>query len=78
MPARPLIKFLALYIGKRGFLDGSAGFRYAVLQSFYEYMIALKTQELSKKTTAAQAALSPIGGGGSLVERPPVTSRAHD
>jgi len=45
MPGRPLIKFLILYVGKRGFLDGSAGFKYAVLQSFYEYMIVLKTIE---------------------------------
>ena len=43
MPARPLIKFLLLYVGKCGFLDGNAGFTYAVLQSFYEYMIVLKT-----------------------------------
>ncbi|HZZ38928.1 MAG TPA: glycosyltransferase family 2 protein [Acidobacteriaceae bacterium] len=47
LPGRPLIKFLALYIGKRGFLDGQAGFTYAVLQSVYEYMIVLKTRELS-------------------------------
>jgi glycosyltransferase involved in cell wall biosynthesis len=46
IPARPLIKFLALYLGKRGFLDGREGFRYAVMQSFYEYMIVLKTREL--------------------------------
>ena len=48
MPARPLIKFLLLYFGKRGFLDGRAGFKYAVLQSFYEYMIVLKTREMSE------------------------------
>ncbi|MGD0966489.1 MAG: glycosyltransferase family 2 protein [Candidatus Acidiferrales bacterium] len=52
LPARPVIKFLLLYLGKRGFLDGSAGFRYAVLQSFYEYMIVLKTKELVKKSAA--------------------------
>lgn len=45
LPARPLIKFLLLYVAKRGFLDGRAGFHYAVLQSFYEYMIVLKTRE---------------------------------
>jgi glycosyltransferase involved in cell wall biosynthesis len=47
MPARPLFKFLLLYVGKRGFLDGAPGFRYAMLQSFYEYMIVLKTRELA-------------------------------
>jgi glycosyltransferase involved in cell wall biosynthesis len=46
LPLRPLIKFLLLYFAKRGFLDGSAGFTYASLQLFYEYMIVLKTSEL--------------------------------
>jgi hypothetical protein len=50
MPARPLLKFLLLYVGKRGFLDGRAGLQYAVLQSFYEYMIVLKTKELSARS----------------------------
>ena len=49
LPARPLIKFAALYVGKRGFLDGRAGFTYAVLQSIYEYLIVLKTRELEHK-----------------------------
>ena len=47
LPGRPLLKFLLLYVGKRGFLDGRAGFTYAVLQSIYEYMIVLKTRELA-------------------------------
>jgi len=50
MPLRPLLKFAALYLGKRGFLDGQEGFQYAVLQSFYEYMIVLKSRELPRKT----------------------------
>ncbi len=45
LPVRPLVKFLLLYGLKRGFLDGRAGLRYALLQSFYEYMIVLKRQE---------------------------------
>lgn len=49
MPARPVVKFLLLYLGKRGFLDGRAGLHYALLQSFYEYMIVLKTKEFSGK-----------------------------
>jgi len=48
LPARPLAKFFALYIAKRGFLDGRAGFTYATLQAIYEYMIVLKTRELSR------------------------------
>jgi glycosyltransferase involved in cell wall biosynthesis len=50
VPARPLLKFLLLYVGKLGFLDGKAGFTYATLQSFYEYMIVLKTRELTVKS----------------------------
>lgn len=46
LPCRPLVKFLLLYIVKRGFLDGRAGFTYALLQSIYEYFIVLKVQEL--------------------------------
>ena len=46
LPFRPLVKFLLLYVAKRGFLDGRAGFTYAILQSIYEYFIVLKTREL--------------------------------
>ncbi len=46
LPLRPLAKFFLLYVARAGFLDGRAGFTYAVLQSVYEYMIALKTREL--------------------------------
>jgi glycosyltransferase involved in cell wall biosynthesis len=45
LPARPLVKFLVLYFARGGFLDGHAGLTYALLQSFYEYMIVLKTRE---------------------------------
>jgi glycosyltransferase involved in cell wall biosynthesis len=45
LPMRPLVKFLLLYIGKCGFMDGLAGLRYATLQAIYEYMIVLKVDE---------------------------------
>jgi hypothetical protein len=48
-PFRPLIKFLLLYVGKRGFLDGKAGLTHAVLQSIYEYFIVLKVRELEEQ-----------------------------
>ena len=48
LPARPLLKFILLYFLKRGFLDGSPGFIYALLQSVYEYMIVLKVVELKR------------------------------
>ncbi|KVF04312.1 glycosyltransferase family 2 protein [Burkholderia vietnamiensis] len=46
MPMRPLVKFFILYVAKRGFLDGRAGFVYASLQSIYEYFITLKTDQM--------------------------------
>lgn len=54
MPARPLLKFLVMYVGKRGFLDGNAGFAYSVLIAFYEYMIVLKLRELGQMPATAQ------------------------
>jgi glycosyltransferase involved in cell wall biosynthesis len=53
MPARPFIKFLVMYVGKRGFLDGYPGFAYSVLIAFYEFLIVLKTRELKAKGAAA-------------------------
>jgi glycosyltransferase involved in cell wall biosynthesis len=49
MPMRPMVKFLVMYIAKRGFLDGGAGFIYSVLIGFYEMLIVLKTRELEMK-----------------------------
>lgn len=46
MPGRPLAMFFALYILKRGFLDGRAGFVFCVLRAFYEFMINCKVKEL--------------------------------
>lgn len=54
LPGRPLVKFLALYVIKRGFLDGKAGFTYALLQSIYEYMIQIKTEELRQSGAKLQ------------------------
>lgn len=56
MPARPLVKFLFLYLVKRGFLDGYAGFTYSALQGIYDYMIVLKTRELQREARHATAA----------------------
>jgi len=50
LPGRPLVKFYFLYVLKRGFLDGTPGLTYAILQSFYEYLIVLKTREFESKS----------------------------
>jgi hypothetical protein len=56
-------------VGKRGFLDGRAGFSYAVLQSFYEYMIVLKTKELAGKVESVYF--------GNAIHTPPLTNDQH-
>lgn len=45
MPARSILRFLYVYFLRLGFLDGSAGFHYAVMISMYEYWIELKIRE---------------------------------
>lgn len=47
MPGRPFAMFMALYIVKCGFLDGSAGFVFSVLRAFYEFLINCKVKELA-------------------------------
>jgi hypothetical protein len=42
LPLRPLLRFLYVYVLRRGFLDGRPGFDYAVMLAVYEYMTALK------------------------------------
>jgi glycosyltransferase involved in cell wall biosynthesis len=49
LPWRPFIKFLYMYVGQGGFLDGRGGFTYCMLQSYYEYMIVLKMRELERR-----------------------------
>jgi glycosyltransferase involved in cell wall biosynthesis len=48
MPGRPLIKWLYMMFVRRAILDGYAGLTYATLQSFYEYLIVVKTRELNR------------------------------
>lgn len=46
LPFRPTLRFFYMYVVRRGFLDGRAGFTYCRLLAIYEYLIALKTREL--------------------------------
>jgi glycosyltransferase involved in cell wall biosynthesis len=56
MPFRPLIRFLYMYFGLGGILDGKAGFTWCVLQAFYEYLITLKVWELQNEQPIAPSA----------------------
>lgn len=46
LPFRPLIIFLYLYIFRLGFLDGNAGFHWAVYKMFLEWSISRKIEEI--------------------------------
>ncbi len=48
MPLRPMLRFLTLFLLKRGFLDGRAGYYYARMQAAYELMISIRAMELRR------------------------------
>lgn len=48
LPCRPLFRFVYMYLLRRGFLDGRAGFRYCCLLAVYEFMIEIKVVELRR------------------------------
>jgi glycosyltransferase involved in cell wall biosynthesis len=45
LPFRPTLRFLYMYVLRRGFLDGAAGYTYCRLLSMYEAMTVLKIKE---------------------------------
>ena len=49
LPFRGIIMFCVMYILKRGFLDGKAGFNYSILRAIYEMMIEVKVSEAKHK-----------------------------
>lgn len=49
LPLRPALKWCYMMFIRGAILDGYAGLTYATLQSFYEYLIVLKTQEMLKR-----------------------------
>jgi len=55
MPFRPLVRFLYMYFGLGGILDGRAGFAWCMLQAFYEYLIVLKVWEMRYGTTSSRS-----------------------
>jgi glycosyltransferase involved in cell wall biosynthesis len=54
LPCRPLLRFFYVYLWRMGFLDGRPGFDYAVLLSFYEYLIGLKRRERTRGENQGQ------------------------
>lgn len=65
LPARPLIKLLYMLILRGAILDGRAGIRYALLQTAYEWLIVMKSEEAAAGQTqelrpSTDAAISPL------------------
>jgi len=49
LPLRPVARFIYVYFFRRGFLDGSAGLRYARLMARYQSMIDANMAELRQR-----------------------------
>lgn len=49
LPAKPLVFFVYSFILRLGFVDGRAGFNYAIALSFYYWQIGLKVRELDSQ-----------------------------
>ncbi|MBD2105022.1 glycosyltransferase [Leptolyngbya sp. FACHB-261] len=60
LPFRPLLRFLYMYFGLGGWLDGRAGFAWCTLQAFYEYLILLKVEELRQAETSSDNQAEPL------------------
>jgi glycosyltransferase involved in cell wall biosynthesis len=55
LPFRPLLRFLYVYIGQLGFLDGREGYYFARLHGFYEFLSVAKTYELRQRARREKA-----------------------
>ena len=62
LPGRWLVKFLYLYIVRRGFLDGYPGFVYCVLQGFYDFLIVAKVKEKRQNAPPARPSAGSSAG----------------
>jgi glycosyltransferase involved in cell wall biosynthesis len=64
LPFRPTLRFLYVYIGQRGFLDGARGFYFARLHAVYELLSVAKAAEMrlaQRKTgTASPLVRKPV------------------
>jgi hypothetical protein len=48
LPGRPWLRFCYVYFWQLGLLDGRAGYDFARLHAFYEFLCVLKTRELKQ------------------------------
>jgi hypothetical protein len=52
LPIWPLLFFCGNYIGNLGFLEGKPGLLFCINQAYYEFMVAIKMDELDQKKLA--------------------------
>ena len=50
LPCRPLLRFLYMYVWRRGFLDGRPGFVYCRLLAWYESLIVRNARAMKNET----------------------------
>jgi glycosyltransferase involved in cell wall biosynthesis len=50
LPGQGLVAFLHSYVWKAGFMDGGAGFHYAVARAFYYWQIRIKRWEVESRS----------------------------
>lgn len=51
LPLRPLLVFMYLFVVRRGFMDGRAGFYFCCMRASYEFFIDLKVIEAERART---------------------------
>jgi glycosyltransferase involved in cell wall biosynthesis len=56
VPGKPLALFVYMYVLRRGFLDGRAGFVLCVFHAFQEFMVGLKLAELRRLSSETEVA----------------------
>jgi len=77
LPFRPLLRFLYVYVWELGVLDGRPGFDYAVLLSFYEYLIGLKRREQARTEDADAKNVRAIDGSEGTAATSDLDDRLH-
>ena len=68
MPLRPVVRFLHLYVIRRGCFDGRAGFLYCCLQFAHELHIVAKRSELNHERRAVRPGHAPLPHANHILE----------
>lgn len=59
LPGQPFLVFFYSYVLKLGFLDGMAGFHFAVARGFYAWQVAVKTADAVRRASSLPSPSSP-------------------